>query len=356
VNWASDDRPQTLGDGLGVRRIETDPVNGTPVEVLEVSPELAAHEGFEAALRTRAARLSGTSVEHLATVRRIERNGSVLRVIADHADGLRLPDFLHEAQCLGVAWSTEAAVALSAEIVRVVAALHRAEALSHGAVTPAHVVVSRRGVVTLTDAVFGPGLELLNRNREQLWREFRVALPPSATLPRFDRRGDVTALGATVLAVMLGRILRPDEYPRGIGDLVTEATREVRSGETGSTTSALRMWLQHALCLHPRSMLTTAVDAESAFDDVEGPPMTRQMAAVALRSRLRRIYGVTPASASAATIAAAWSRPGVVHSTATRPLSSEEATAGSAPPVPQEPSRRRLESLFRSVFHNFPTN
>lgn len=356
MNRVPHDKAQTFNDGLGVRRIATDPVNGTLVEVLEVSPALAAHEGFEAALRTRAARLSGASVEHLATVRRIERNGSVLRVIADYAEGLRLPDLLHEAQRGGVAWSAEAAVALSAEIIRVVAALHRAAALSHGAITPAHVVVSRKGLVTLTDAIFGPGFELLNRNRQQLWREFGVALPTSATLPRFDQRGDVTELGATVLAVMLGRMLRSEEYPCGIGDLVTEVTLGARNGETGSTQSALRMWLQQALCLHPRSMLATAVEAECAFADVEGPPMTRQMAAVALRSRLRRIYGVTPASASAATMAAAWSRPGIVHSTASRPLLGEQATDGSASPIPPEPSRWRLESLLRSVFHNFPTN
>ena len=57
----------------------------------------------------------------------------------------------------------------------------------------------------LTDAVFGPALEGLGRNREQLWREFGLALPASASLPRFDQRSDVTQVGAVVLAIAIRR-------------------------------------------------------------------------------------------------------------------------------------------------------
>jgi len=355
VERVPEDKAPTLNDGLGVRRLATDPLDGTLVEVLEVTPALAAREGFEAALRTRAGRLSNASIERLAAVRRIERDGGVLRVIADHVDGLRLPDLLREAQRGDVMWPPEAAAALSAQIVRVVAALHGTARLSHGAITPAHIVVSRKGTVTLTDGIFGPGLELLNRNRHHVWREFGVALPPSATLPRFDQRSDVTALGATVLAVMLGRMLRPEEYPREIADLVTAVTFGASRGKTGSEVSALRMWLQQALCLHPRSMLATAVDAECAFADVEGPPMTRRAGTSALRSTLRRIYGDTPAAAKVVSLAAAWSQSGVVHS-AGRPPSGEHAADESALLIPEEPTRVRRESLFRSVFHNFSTN
>ena len=94
---------------------------------------------------------------------------------------------------------------------------------------------------------------------------------------------------------------------------------------------------------------------ESAFADVEGPPMTRRAGMTALRSTLRRIYGETPAAAKAVTLAAAWSQPGVVHS-AVRPPSGEHVADESALVIPEEPSRARRESLFRSVFHNFWTN
>jgi hypothetical protein len=352
VQWA-EEKARALNDGLGVRRLATDPLDGTPVEVLDISPALAAHTGFEAALRASAERLSGVSLAQTAHVRRIERDGGRLRVIANHVEGLRLPDLLHEAHTGGAPLSPEAGIALSAQIVRAVAELHETLALSHGAITPAHVVVSRDGTVRLTDSIFGAGLEMLHRNRPQLWREFGVALPPSATLPRFDRRSDVTQLGATVLAVMLGRMLRPDEYPRGIWDLVASITLGARPHEN-SAAPALRMWLQHAMYLRARSAFATAGDAARAFGDVEGPSARRRAAAMALESALRRIYGDTPAAARAATLAAAWSRPGVVHASK-RPASGghEDATAL---PIPEEPSRPRRESLFRSVFHSFWTN
>ena len=59
---------QALDDGLGVRRVEIDPIDASPVEVLEIAPALAASEGFESALRARAARFAGVHIEGLATV------------------------------------------------------------------------------------------------------------------------------------------------------------------------------------------------------------------------------------------------------------------------------------------------
>jgi hypothetical protein len=280
----------------------------------------------------------------------------VLRVIGDHVEGLRLPDLLQEAQRGGIQWPFEAVLALSAEIVRVAASFQRASGLAHGAITPAHIVVSRKGPLTLTDGSFGPAFEVLGRNRSQLWREFGVALPVSATLPRFDRRGDVAALGATVLAVLLGRTLEPEEYPRGVEDLIAMATPEAKPGKAGSAASVLRMWLQHAFGLRRRSTLATAVDAEQAFAEVEGPPMTRRAAAVALRSTLRRISGDTEASARAASLAEAWSHPAVAHSPATSAPPDEAASVESVLLVPEEPARRRLDTLLRSVFHNFKAN
>ena len=345
-------KARSLNDGLGVRRITSDPLDGSLIEVLDVSPRLAAHTGFEAALRARAEPLSSVSLEQTAAVRRIERDGSGLRVIANHVDGLRLPELLNEATIAGAPLSPEAAIALSAQIIRAVAELHATPGLSHGAITPAHVVVSRNGMVRLTDSIFGRGLEMLRRNRPQLWREFGVALPPSATLPRFDQRCDVTQLGATVLAVILGRMLRADEYPRGIWDLVAAITLGATPRENGSAAPALRMWLQHALCLRARSTLATAVDAACAFADVQGPPVRRRAAEMALQSALRRIYGDTPEAAKAATLAAAWSQPGVVHSARRPPSGADEP----ALVIPEEPVRPRRESLLRSVFHNFWTN
>ena len=306
---------QALDDGLGVRRVEIDPIDASPVEVLDVTPALAASEGFESALRARAARFAGVHIEGLATVRRIERSGPVLRVIADHVIGLRLPDLLHESLMGNIPLTQLAALEVAGQIVRIVSALHQMPGFSHGTISPAHVVVTRFGEVVLTDAAFGPAIEGLQRSRDQLWREFRLVVPPSAGLARFDQRTDVAQLGATVLAVALGRTLRLDEYPRAVNEAVMAATLAAKPGETGTSASALRMWLQETMFLHPRATLNSAVDAERAFDEVLGPAAARRGGAAAFQHAVQGIFGDTPASTAAAEMAAAWSLPDVVHHT-----------------------------------------
>lgn len=351
MNWGSEPAAtRTFEDGLGTRRLETDARDGATVEVLDVSPALAAQDGFEVALQRRVARLANVHVEGLGTVRRVERHGSSLRVIAEHVEGLRLPDLLQEAIKGNIPLPQAAALELAGRLLRIVSGLHQVPGMSHGAITPAHVVITRTGEVVVTDAVFGPAIESLQRNREQLWREFRLALPASASLPRFDQRADVAQLGATVLAVALGRALREGEYPRAINEVVIAATLAARPGETGTSTSALRMWLQESLHLHPRATFASAVDAEKAYAEVLGPAAARRGGAGAFESSVRRIFGDTPESVEAARVAAAWSSPAVIHPVA-GPIAPAQVVAE---PVPaHEDNARPLSSLFRSVFPLF---
>ena len=253
----------SLNDGLGERWLATRPPHGR-VEVLDLAPTLAGHAPAEGAIRARAARLADLDIPTFPPVRRIERDAAGLRTVAEATDGTRLSAFLARLQSSGEVLSHAGMLELGGVVVRAVAALHRMPGgLTHGAVTPAHVVLARDGVI-LTDGVFGAALESLQLNREQLWRQFGVALPASASLPRFDQRADVTQLGACVLAVALRRPLAADEYPRNVADLVLAATQD--TGAPGAT--ALRLWLQQALQLHPRATFASAVDAERAFDDI----------------------------------------------------------------------------------------
>ena len=342
---------RTLEDGLGVRRLES-AADGSTVEVLEVAPGLAAHAEFEHAVRTRLERLADLDVDGLSRAYRVDREGSTLRVVAEHVDGLRLPDFLQEAITGNVPLPQPAALELSARIVHVVSSLHQVPGMSHGAITPAHVVITRTGGVLLTDSVFGPAIESLQRNREQLWREFRVALPASASLPRFDQRADVAQLGATVLAVALGRPLRASEYPRAINEAVIAATLGARPGETGTSTSALRMWLQEALLLHPRATFASAVDAERAYGETLALAASQRGGAAAFESAARRIFGDTPASAAAAELAADWSRPGTVHP-APPPVDPMAPPIGHGRVPPPVENPRAFGSLLRSVLPRF---
>jgi hypothetical protein len=352
MNWVTPPTAaRSFEDGLGVRRVETDTRDGSTVEVLDVTPSIANRPGFEAALRARAARFSDVHIDGLALVRRIERAGASLRVVADHVEGLRLPDLLHEAVKGSIPLPQPAGLDLAWQIVQLVSQLHQLPGMSHGTVTPSLVVITRSGKVVLTDAVFGPALETLELNREQLWREFRVAMPSSATLPRFDQRADVTQLGATVLALTLGRSLREDEYPRAINEVVIAATLAARPGETGTSTSALRMWLQQALHLHPRAMFASGVDAENGYNEVLGPAALRRGGAAAFQTSVRRIFGETPESAEAARVATAWSIPATAYP-ASRSIEPAHPAARPAQSGAGEDDARPLSSVFRSVFPN----
>jgi hypothetical protein len=290
------------------------------------------------------------TIDGLSLVRRIERAGRTLRVVADYVEGLRLPDLLQEAVKGNIPLPQPAGLDLAWQIVHLVSSLHQLPGMSHGSITPSHIVITRSGKVVLTDAVFGPALETLERNREQLWREFRVAMPSSATLPRFDQRADVTQLGATVLALTIGRSLRQDEYPRAINEVVIAATLAARPGETGTSTSALRMWLQQSLHLHPRAVFGSGVDAEKGYNEVLGPAAVRRGGAAAFQTSVRRIFGDTPESAEAVRMAAAWSNPATVYPSAP-PFMPPSPAVHPTPPPPRD-DERPLSSVFRTVFPN----
>src|SRR5688572_17254515 len=279
------DGQYTVDDGLGVRWVEVDAAQRW-TEVLEVAPVIASYPAVDQAMRAHAARLA-VEAATMATVRRIERHGDALRVVAAMPQGVRLSDLLADLE-FGTEVLTDAGVLeLAMAVIGAVAAVHDLPGeVSHGALTPSHVRLTCDGTAMLTDGVFGTALEQLKMNREQLWREFGVVLPASASLPRFDQRADVTQLGAVVLAITLRRTLRSDEYPRGIGDLVLAATPE----DGRSHTSALRMWLQQAMQLHPRAVFGSALEARLLFGEVAAAAGVRLTGAEALKAIVRKRF------------------------------------------------------------------
>jgi hypothetical protein len=270
-------------DGFGARRIEHDPEAGR-VEVLDLSPSLAS-AAAEQAIRARAARFAADShASMLAPVIRVRRAGVSLSVTTAAPEGVTLADFLSALEFGTITLPAEALLTLTGDVICAVAAMHDLTgAPVHGSLCPEHVLLRRDGGVLLTGALFGDALQLLQLNREQLWRTFGVALPPSASLPRFDQRSDVTELGALVLAILLSRPLASSEYPRGIDDLVNAATA------TGPHASALRNWLRHALLLHSKSVFASAADAARGFDEIVGRAQSRQLGAHALYAAIRDV-------------------------------------------------------------------
>lgn len=322
----------SLEDGLGVRRLEAD--GHLQTEVLDLAPVLAAQPILEQALRGRTLRLADLDVRTFAPVRKIERSGASLSVVTEIPAGIRLSHLLAHLESTGEVVPEAAMLELASLIVTAVASLHSwPGGLAHGAINPAHVLLTAEGRVTLTDCVFGAGLEVLQRNREGLWKDFGLAMPAAASLARFDQQADVTQLGAVVLAIVLQRPLRAAEYPRGIADLVVTATDALTQARAGSI-SALRMWLQEALQTHPRLAFRSAVEAQRSFADIHTVSVSRRTGLTALQEFVQTAYGE------------ALKRPTVVVTAPLRPAIHPIAVA-SPPPVTEG---HPFDSILRAVF------
>jgi hypothetical protein len=281
VRRAVPGQPYSLDDGLGIRRVESD--GRIQTEILALAPVLANHPIVEQAIRTRAARYADLEVRSLASVRRLDRSGASFNIITEMPAGVRLSHLLTHLESTGETVPEPAIFELASLIINAVASLHAwPGGLAHGAINPAHMLLTNDGRVLLTDGVFGGGLEALQRNREALWKEFRLAMPPAASLARFDQQTDVTQMGASILALILQRPLRAVEYPRGASDLVMSAT-EAASLSASSAGLTLRAWLQAALQIHARVAFRSAVDAQRAFSELASMRQSRSEGAAALQ-------------------------------------------------------------------------
>jgi hypothetical protein len=285
VRRAVPGQPYSLDDGLGFRRVEHD--GRTQTELLALAPVLANHPIFEQAIRTRASRYADLDMRSFAALRRVERSGASLNIVTEVPPGVRLSHLLAHLESTGEVVVEPAIFELASSIINAVASLHAwPGGLAHGAINPAHILLTNDGRVLLTDGVFGAGLEALQRNREALWKEFRLAMPAAASLARFDQQADVTQMGACILALILQRPLRGTEYPRGVSDLVMSATEAASlSGSAAGLT--LRTWLQAALQIHAKLAFRSAVDAQRTFSELTSTRHSRGEGAAALQLLMR---------------------------------------------------------------------
>jgi hypothetical protein len=295
VSRVAHEAPSIRQDGFGTRQIEDVPRAGR-VERLAVSPALATTTS-EQAIRARAAHLNRLGPGPIRRVAKIERKASGLIITSLLPDGVPLSDILAALEFGTLTLSDDEVLELAASVVRGAARMHEMLGhLAHGALTPAHVVLMRDGTAVFTGAVFGDAIQSLQRNRESIWREFGLALPAAAGAPRFDKRSDVTQLGAIVLAIALRRSLRRDEFPRGVGDLIMLTT----AASTFDANSRLHMWLQDGLQLHGRVVFDSAVDAARAFDRLLPDDCGDGAEALALRTAILQMSGESSSGASAA--------------------------------------------------------
>jgi hypothetical protein len=130
--------------------------------------------------------------------------------------GVRLSDLLAHLESTGEVVAESAMLELASLVVNAVASLHAwPGGLAHGAINPAHVLLTNDGRVLLTDCIFGAGLRCCSATAKCSGRNSGWRCRPAASLARFDQQSDVTQMGAVILAIILQRPMRDHEYPRG---------------------------------------------------------------------------------------------------------------------------------------------
>lgn len=287
-------RPESplFSDGIGDRVVSTDVTTGELVQVLRINPALTAVPSFEFALRERVARLANFRHPYFARVRRVDRapaHPTALSIVSDHVEGPRLSEILRVAEARGLQLDINAALCLIRQLVPALAVLHEAARdAAHGLVATERLIVTAAGRLVITEHVCGAAVEQMQYGRERLWHEFRVAMPPSAGIPRFDQRGDVAGIGVVALSLVLGRPLKDDEFPRGAADLLSEARERTALGDEQPLSAALRSWLARALQIDVRRAFGSAPEALAALDELTADGSMYMAAPVALETFLSR--------------------------------------------------------------------
>jgi hypothetical protein len=288
---AAAERPEAplFSDGLGERIVAVDAATGDLLQILRVRPQLLAVPSFEFALRERAARLANFRHAYYARVRRIDRHPSGLAIVSDHVEGVRLSDMLRVSEERGLHLDLNAALCLLRQLVPSVALLHEnARDVAHGLIAPERLVVTPRARLVVVEHVLGSAVEQLQFNRERLWQELRVALPSSVGAPRFDHRADVTGMGLVALSLVLGRPVRPDEYPHKASSLLNSARARSAGGEEQALPESLHNWIARALQLEVRQGFLSATDAQIGLEEALADDSGFVAAPVALETFLSR--------------------------------------------------------------------
>ncbi|MCC7126802.1 MAG: PEGA domain-containing protein [Acidobacteria bacterium] len=255
-----------MNDGLGPRTASTDAATGEPVELLELSAELALHTPFATALTERVTRLSAVRHASYVHLRRVDRpNMDRLVVVSDATPGHRLSDVLDAAA--GERPPIEAVVALLRQLLPAVSLFsrhNRAHAL--GTIAPERIFISSPARVVIADSAFGAALDLLQLSPVDAWQRYRVAAPSSIDPVTSTTRADATAVGVVALSVLLGRRLTTNEYPAALPALIADA-RERHGDEDHPLSSVFARWLRRALQLEGGGFDSPQA-AQIAFEEV----------------------------------------------------------------------------------------
>ena len=251
-----------------------DPTGNGTVEVLRVHGELAAVPSFEFALRERVSRLATFRHACFGRVRSVERlndRDATLTVVSERVAGIRLSELLTKAEEQDTPLDINSALLLIRQLTPAVAALHEnARDAAHGALGPERIVVTPQAVPVIVEYVMGSALEQLRFSHERYWSELRIALPRSAGLPRFDQRADVMQIGMVALALVLGRLIRSDEFPSRIAEVLASTWAVSARGGFEPLPPGLRNGSDARFSSTRAAGFATAAEAGAELDKLPG--------------------------------------------------------------------------------------
>jgi hypothetical protein len=272
MDVSSDPKPQsppaTFLDRLGGRFVVRDRT-GANVEILVFANELVSAPGFEAALKDTVSRLTDfrhPSVRRVRGLARLAEPDNRLALVSDLTPGSRLSELLYAAEQDRRQIETRAALFVVQELLAATAALHQAvPGAAHGAIGPERVLITPEGRVLLVEHTLGAALEChAALPSERLWKDYRLPVPDGPA-PRFTERTDVVQIGLVFLSLLLGRLLRRDEFPRRISELLLAVDETGPSGERSQLGLGLRAWLLRTLQVSSQDSYAAADEARTAF-------------------------------------------------------------------------------------------
>lgn len=283
-------------DGFGNRTNGIDSESGDEVELLDLAPTLVEHSGFVAALGERVARFAAVKHASYVHLRRLDRPSTDrLELVSDFTPGWRLSDLLQESSAANIPVDITVVIGLLRQLLPAVALYgrHNREA-AIGSLAVERIIVTPQARLVIAEHAFGPALEKLNLGRDKLWRELRVAMPPSAGLPRSNQRADANAIGVVALSLLLGRVLQPDEYPSQLQALV-ESAQEHRDEQPSPLSAPFANWLKRALQFDVRTAFQAPSEAQLAFETVLASDRSYVTSSAKLEEWVARVGGTIDA-------------------------------------------------------------
>ncbi len=267
------------------------------LERVHLLPELAA---FESLIKARVARLSTFEDERFARPTRVERDpaSGELTVLAEFITGSRISDLLEATADAAIVPGVDVALGYLLDALPALTLLHSTDGITHGLIDASRTVLTPDGQVVFLDPVFGSALERLGLSRQRLWIKYGIASSPGDGLVHLDHAADIAQVALGAVALVLGRNLRPDEYPEALPSLLMEVIEVAQIRGSAAFATGLQRFLQRSLPLPGRRPYASADEAVSDVRQLVrrdiGVDVCRQ-AVVDFATQMDAAFGTAPA-------------------------------------------------------------